>query len=593
MIQYGGLRSKLAKVRVCRRFGANKLGIESTEIHQGMWNWKNSVFSQHNRGFHSFNQLKIRNAHSNSNSRELVCLQRRYKITEQVGELDTNISQSSFNNTEDDKPNSPPQKNSPNGQINITNYSKLSEPDHSNIVLDSNNKVKEYNPVKKHFIFSTKEMQENFAYYFLPNGYPHSVNKGYAKFAIYSSLSATAITILNFISTQALFVALGSTTTQASLYSAAYIWVLKDGIGQLGGILFAGKYGKSFDEDVKKWRFMCMILFNISIIVEMITLRFPGAFIYLASLANMGKNVTFLCAAATRASINLRFAKKSNIGDIAGKGVTQFTTSSLVGMGVGLVISKACNISSIYTIAPLFASLTLLNIVCSYKATRVLDESNFNKQRFYILFEEYMKSGKILDVKEVNKREAFWIPSLFNPQNEFVTNFGVFSLAKQINFLKKNNRHSTADSLIDQAKNNERKFLYYVHWPRYRKTILPRRWSHKREYKINFNLHKDASNKQILKAYFFGLKLDEILDKKLEERLPKNARKPYHSLTDEELEIRSSCLRNAIFEAEEYFELFDFEDFFNKMQNFSDPDKENWDLNSLYIDKGTNRYTIE
>lgn len=83
-----------------------------------------------------------------------------------------------------------------------------------------------------------------------------------------------------------------------------------------------------------------MILFNISIIVEMITLRFPGAFIYLASLANIGKNVTFLCAAATRASINLRFAKRNNIGDIAGKGVTQFTTSSLVGMAIGLVISK-------------------------------------------------------------------------------------------------------------------------------------------------------------------------------------------------------------------------------------------------------------
>ena len=148
-----------------------------------------------------------------------------------------------------------------------------------------------------------------------------------------------AITVLNFISTQALFVALGSTTTQASLYSAAYTWVLKDGIGQLGGILFAGKFGKSFDEDVKKWRFMCMVLMNISIIVEMITLRFPYLFIYLASLANVGKNVTFLCSAATRASINLRFAKRNNIGDIAGKAVTQFTTASLIGMAISLIIS--------------------------------------------------------------------------------------------------------------------------------------------------------------------------------------------------------------------------------------------------------------
>lgn len=47
-----------------------------------------------------------------------------------------------------------------------------------------------------------------------------------------------------------------STMTQANLAAAAYTWVLKDGLGQLGGILFASRYGKNFDEDIKKWRFM-------------------------------------------------------------------------------------------------------------------------------------------------------------------------------------------------------------------------------------------------------------------------------------------------------------------------------------------------
>lgn len=168
---------------------------------------------------------------------------------------------------------------------------------------------------------------------------------------------------MSFISTQALFVALGSTTTKASLYSAAYTWVLKDGIGQLGAILFAGKYGKSFDQDVKKWRFMCMLLMNLSIIVEMATLRFPGAFIYLASIANIGKNVTFLCASATRASINLKFAKHNNIGDIASKAVTQFTACSLMGIGAGLIISKMFNIASLYTVVPLFITLSTVNLM--------------------------------------------------------------------------------------------------------------------------------------------------------------------------------------------------------------------------------------
>lgn len=109
----------------------------------------------------------------------------------------------------------------------------------------------------------------------MPNEYPHSVNSGYTRFAIYSNLSALFATSMSFISTQALFVSIGSTMNQATLFSAAYTWVLKDGLGQLGGILFAAKYGGNFDEDVKKWRFQSMIVLNIAIIIELFTLGFP------------------------------------------------------------------------------------------------------------------------------------------------------------------------------------------------------------------------------------------------------------------------------------------------------------------------------
>jgi len=51
--------------------------------------------------------------------------------------------------------------------------------------------------------------------------------------------------------------------------------VLKDGIGQFGAIFFASRYGKNFDEDVKKWRFMAFIALNISIYIEIMTLQFP------------------------------------------------------------------------------------------------------------------------------------------------------------------------------------------------------------------------------------------------------------------------------------------------------------------------------
>lgn len=126
-----------------------------------------------------------------------------------------------------------------------------------------------------------------------------------------------------------------------------------------------------------------------------------------------------------------------------------------------------------------------------------------------------------------------------------------------------------------------------MHWPKYRKTLLPRKWSKKREYVINFNVERDATNIQTMKAYFLGLKLDEILNEKLNKRLSPTARTAIHLLTDEEKKIRGECLREAIFETEEYYELFDFDTFISQVL------ANGWRLDTIYIDKGTNRYKIE
>ena len=39
-------------------------------------------------------------------------------------------------------------------------------------------------------------------------------------------------------------------------------------------------------------------------------------------LANVGKNICWLLASASRGSINMRFAKRNNMGDISGKAVS-------------------------------------------------------------------------------------------------------------------------------------------------------------------------------------------------------------------------------------------------------------------------------
>ena len=122
---------------------------------------------------------------------------------------------------------------------------------------------------------------------------------------------------------------------------------MKDLVGQFGGIAFAARYGQNFDEDIKKWRFMATAAMNVAIYIEISALAFPNHFLLLASTANAGKNICFLLAAASRAQINLRFAKRNNVGDISGKSVSQFTTSSMIGMCIGTALSHYINVTSL------------------------------------------------------------------------------------------------------------------------------------------------------------------------------------------------------------------------------------------------------
>lgn len=150
-----------------------------------------------------------------------------------------------------------------------------------------------------------------------------------------------------------------------------------------------------------------------------------------------------------------------------------------------------------------------------------------------------MDSNKILGVKAVNELELFYLPTFLNKNIEHVIKIGEFSLADQINYCKQQGRHGTADSLIEQAQKKDKNFTYYVHWTKTKQSNIPFKQSRTREYFINVNLSVNSSNKDIIKAYFFALKLHDILDKKLDEKLHKDVRNSYTTLSDKDHKTRS------------------------------------------------------
>jgi Vitamin B6 photo-protection and homoeostasis len=121
------------------------------------------------------------------------------------------------------------------------------------------------------------------------------------------------------LAVQSLLLAIGLNNINGALPLAATInWVLKDGIGQIGGVIFASQVNQNFDRDPKKWRFISSAALDVSCFIELLTPLCPAYFLLMASVANVGKNISYLSASASRAALHQSFAIHENLADITG-----------------------------------------------------------------------------------------------------------------------------------------------------------------------------------------------------------------------------------------------------------------------------------
>eukprot|EP00980_Cylindrotheca_fusiformis_P030951 scaffold25670_cov127-Cylindrotheca_fusiformis.AAC.2 len=129
--------------------------------------------------------------------------------------------------------------------------------DHGVLYLGSGEKGSEWKlgikPTKE--ISDVSTLSRNVISHFLPAKHPHSVAPGYLKFASYSFVASVAGSASMVLSTQTLLLAVGvvGSNAQAGIMAGAFNWVMKDFVGQVGGVLFASQMGKTraFDADPK------------------------------------------------------------------------------------------------------------------------------------------------------------------------------------------------------------------------------------------------------------------------------------------------------------------------------------------------------
>ncbi|WOH11468.1 hypothetical protein DCAR_0830955 [Daucus carota subsp. sativus] len=251
----------------------------------------------------------------------------------------------------------------------------------------------------------------------LPEGFPVSVTSDYLDYSLWRSVQGVAAQVSSVLATQALLYAVG--LGKGAIPTAAAVnWVLKDGIGYLSKI-FLSKFGRHFDVNPKGWRLFADLLENAAYGLEILTPAFPHLFVPIGAAAGAGRSAAALIQAATRSCFYAGFAAQRNFAEVIAKGEAQGMVSKFVGIMLGIAIANCIQSSTSLSLAS-FGVITWIHMFCNLKSYQSIQLRTLNPYRANLVFGEYLLSGLVPSVKEVNAEEPFFpaVPVL-NVKSEY------------------------------------------------------------------------------------------------------------------------------------------------------------------------------
>jgi len=262
---------------------------------------------------------------------------------------------------------------------------------------------------------------DRFSRMFLPDGYPDSVGPDYAEYTKWRGRAFFFGGMVGVFSTQSLLLAVGVGRPSAAPIAAALQWVIRDGLGRAGRMLFS-QVGTGFDAETKQYRLAAAFVLNVSCALEALTPLFPHLFLPLASLANMAKGASTVAAASTRGAIYRSFMRRENLGDITAKQETVGVAGDLLGTAVGVILSRASSHSHRLSVIA-FIGASLGHLISAYYEVKSVELRTLNRQRAHMLIWNYLEDqDRVLPIRDVNRRERLvyrpWLDSLHAPNVE-------------------------------------------------------------------------------------------------------------------------------------------------------------------------------
>lgn len=239
---------------------------------------------------------------------------------------------------------------------------------------------------------------------------PENVTPDYYNYTRWRILQRLVSATISVFGTRALLLALGVKTERVGL-TATFNWIQKDAFGKFGRIMWASKMGRRFDSDAKRWRFRSSLLYAAGTGLEVLTYVFPSAFLVLATIANTLKQMSMLTSSATRNAMYKSFAGDAqNLGDITAKGEAQIAVVDLVGILLGISLSKMIGTAHL-AMGVAYLTLSCVDIVAIYNEIRSVVFTSLNLERGALIIRSFVRQGPsgVPTPQKVSRQERIFL----------------------------------------------------------------------------------------------------------------------------------------------------------------------------------------
>ena len=137
------------------------------------------------------------------------------------------------------------------------------------------------------------------------------------------------------------------------------------------------------DADSRGWRILTAWLLEISTWLEVMTPLFPQHFLLLATLANIGKNISWLAGSATRAGIRYGFVNAHNMSDLTAKEGSQTTCITVFGTFLGIMLSNLIGAGHMQYVLMSSMCISAISLFCISQSLQRVSLPTLNYQVFY------------------------------------------------------------------------------------------------------------------------------------------------------------------------------------------------------------------